>query len=322
MPSSTSAPDRSAAATAGISVRGLSKNFGAQQALQPLHLELEPGQIVGLIGPNGSGKSTFLRLLVGLLSPTSGAATVAGAELRGDGLAVRQRATFAPGEIACYPELTGWDQLDWFLSGRARAAQRRGRELMERLGLPGHKRLREYSHGMKRQLMFAAALAPDVPVRILDEPTEGLDPTKRGEVLAILAEDAGPGRTLLLSSHHLGEVDRGCARLLFLNQGRLIADERAADLAERARRLVRLGYRNAAEAQALEQHLNPALASGQLRSLKRHGERLTVELSAPDPRALLARLEGGQGLACPQRIEYGQLSLPDLYRDLYGVEGL
>jgi len=155
---------------------------------------------------------------------------------------VRQRATFAPGEIACYPELSGWEQLEWFLAGRPRAALRRGRDLMERLKLPGHKRLREYSHGMKRQLMIAAALAPDVPVRILDEPTEGLDPTKRGEVLALLAEDAGPGRTLLLSSHHLGEVDRGCARLLFLNQGRLIADERAAELAERARRLVRLCF--------------------------------------------------------------------------------
>jgi hypothetical protein len=102
----------------------------------------------------------------------------------------------------------------------------------------------------------------------------------------------------------------------------LIADERAAELAERARRLVRLSFQSPEEAQALEQRLAGALSSGIVRAINRHAERLTVELARPDPRPLLARLDGESGMACPQRIEYGQLSLPDLYRDLYGVDGL
>jgi ABC-2 type transport system ATP-binding protein len=302
---------------AGIQTRGLCRSFGEQRALQPLDLEIEPGAIVGLVGPNGSGKSTLLRLLVGLLRPNSGSAWVGGIELAGDGLAVRRRASFAPGEIACYPELSGHAHLDWFLEGRGRAARQRGRRLMERLGLPGQRLLRAYSHGMKRQLMFAAALAPEVPVRILDEPTEGLDPTKRGEVLAILEEDRAPGRTLLLSSHHLGEVDRACERLLFLNGGRLIADERASDLSERSRRLLRLSFETPEDAARVAARLQ-----GRVRAVQARGARLTIELERPDPRPLLAEWAADGSLPAPQRIDYGLLSLPDLYRDLYGVEGL
>lgn len=302
---------------AGISIRGLCRDFGAQRALHPLDLELEPGAIVGLVGPNGSGKSTLLRLLVGLLRPSAGQAWVGGAELVGDGLAVRQRTAFAPGEIACYPELSGHAHLDWFLEGRGREARLIGRRLMERLGLPGSRLLRAYSHGMKRQLMFAAAMAPQVAVRILDEPTEGLDPTKRGEVLSILEEDQRADRTLLLSSHHLGEVDRACERLLFLNAGRLIADERAAELGERSKRLLRLSFPSPEDAQRVA-----ARVAGRARSVQIRAGRLTIELERADPRPLLADWAADPSLPQPERIDYGQLSLPDLYRDLYGVEGL
>jgi ABC-2 type transport system ATP-binding protein len=306
-----------ALAPATISVRGLSKRFAANVALQPLDLELGPGGIVGLLGPNGSGKSTFLRLLTGLVPRDGGTARVAGAELAGDGTAVRRRASYAPGEIGLYRELTAREHLAWFLRGRDAGALGRALALAGELGLPLERRVRAYSHGMKRQLMFAAALAPDVPVRILDEPTEGLDPSKRGEVIELLRADAGPGRLILLSSHHLGEVDRVCERLVFLDRGAKIADERAADLHARAQRLLRMSFDPAAPLAHLTE-LAPAWGA---RNVRIRGERVVFELADADARVFLARAAADPRFPRPAGVEYGQLSLAELYRDLYGVEG-
>src|SRR5690606_36610875 len=161
----------------------------------------------------------------------------------------RRRCTYAPGELALYGELTGRDHLRWFLRGRGRPALGRALGIATDLGLPLERRVRGYSHGMKRQLLFAAALAPDVRVRVLDEASEGLDPTKRGQILDLLAADARRGTAILLSSHHLGEVDRVCDRLVFLNEGRKVGDEDAAEVRERAQRLVRVRYADQAEAE-------------------------------------------------------------------------
>ncbi len=299
-----------------ILVRGLAKRFGDRQALAPLDLDLGPGGIIGLLGPNGSGKSTFLRLLTGLVPRDSGRAWVDGVELAGDGTNVRRRVSYAPGEIALYREQRASRHLDWLVRGRDARALARATELANTLGLPLAKRVGTYSHGMKRQLMLCAALASDLRVRILDEPTEGLDPTKRGEVLELLRAQARDGRTLLLSSHHLGEVDRVCDRLVFLNEGRKIADERAADVQERARKLVRLSFERDSEARELASRAS-ALGA---RSARVRETRVLVELASDDPRPFLAQL-GAPGLPQPRTVEYGQMSLAELYRDLYGVEG-
>lgn len=316
------------AARGAIVVRGLSKRFGDRQALAPLDLDLGPGGIIGLLGPNGSGKSTFLRLLTGLVPRDSGRAWVDGVELQGDGTNVRERVSYAPGEIALYREQRASNHLDWLVRGRDARALARATELALALGLPLKKRVGTYSHGMKRQLMLCAALASDLRVRILDEPTEGLDPTKRGEVLELLRAQAREGRTLLLSSHHLGEVDRVCDRLVFLNEGRKIADERAADVQERARKLVRLSFERESEARELATRLDalgasrgsgpsaPIVASARVRDT-----RVLVELASDDPRSFLAHLGAPGGMPQPRTIEYGQMSLAELYRDLYGVEG-
>ncbi len=301
-----------------VRVRGLTRRFGSHVALAPLDLDLHPGEITGLVGPNGSGKSTFMRLLLGLVPRSGGQITVAGVPLRGDGLAMRRKATFAPGELGLYGELSGRAHLDWFLAGRPREARKTARLRAERLGLPLHKRLRQYSHGMKRQLLFCSALAPEVPLRVLDEPTEGLDPTKRGEVLQILEEDRNAGRAQILSSHHLGEVDRACDRLLFLQGGELIADERADELAAKSRRLVSVLF-------ARE---DAGDAARSLEALAAHGrrtdfdERFSFLLDSEDPRPFLRDLAELPDLPRPLSIETGRRSLNDLYRDLYGVEGL
>jgi ABC-type multidrug transport system ATPase subunit len=173
-----------------------------------------------------------------------------------------------------------------------------------------------YSHGMKRQLLFAAALAPRVCVRILDEISEGLDPNKRSVVLDLLAEDAARGTTVLLSSHHLAEVDRACDTFVFLERGRLVGIERAADLRARAARLLHLEFapEALAGARAALEHLRGAQVSAV------HEARVTLLLASADPREALAQLAGLPGLPAPRRVQYGELALRDLYRDLYGVE--
>jgi ABC-2 type transport system ATP-binding protein len=315
---------RAAHATLALETTGLSREFGARTALAPLSTAIRAGEIVGLLGPNGSGKSTLLRMLVGLVRPTAGGARVAGVELAGDGLAVRRVASFAPGEIALYGEMSARAHLDWLLRGREHAARARARGIAERLGLPLDAQVRSFSHGMKRQLLLAAALAPDVPVRLLDEPTEGLDPTKRGEVLALLREDRAAGRTLVLSSHHLGEVDAVCTRLLFLSAGKLVADEDARALERRAAALLRLRFPAAVGAERIASELARAGLSPS-RTWQVAGEEgqiwASCRLEDGDPRAAFTRLASAE-LPAPTAVQHGRLSLAELYHELYGVEGV
>jgi ABC-type multidrug transport system ATPase subunit len=296
---------------------GLTRSFGSKLALAPLDLTIGPGGVTGLLGPNGSGKSTFMRCLVGLVPADAGRAWVDRVPLSGDGTGIRRRTTYAPGELHLYGELRGAEHLDWLLRGRERAARAKARELAGELGLPLEAKVRGYSHGMKRQLLFVAAMAPDVPVRILDEPTEGLDPSKRGHVLDLLGRDAARGTTVLLSSHHLGEVDRACDRLLFLNEGRLIADETPASVHGRAARLLHLTWTTSAP-----ENLEQALLGPFAEQVRVTGTRATILLNTPDPLPLLAELAGMPGLPAPASLEHGRVSLAELYRDLYGEEGI
>ncbi|MEY2746867.1 MAG: Daunorubicin/doxorubicin resistance ATP-binding protein DrrA, partial [Planctomycetota bacterium] len=194
--SSGPSPDNSASPhdAPTIVARGVARRFGEKVAVAGIDLRVGPG-ITGLLGPNGSGKSTFLRCLYGLVRPDAGEIEVAGAKLVGDGVAIRRRASYAPGEIALYGEMSAREHLGWLLRGREAGAFERALELAARLELPVARRVRSFSHGMKRQLLVCAALAPGTSVRILDEPTEGLDPTKRGQVLEMLFEDAARGTT-------------------------------------------------------------------------------------------------------------------------------
>ncbi len=300
-----------------IAVDGLARSFGRTQAVLPFALEIGPRGITGLLGPNGSGKSTFLRMLIGLVRPDAGSCSVDGVALAGDGTAVRRRVAYVPGETHVYGELSGRAHLAWLLRGRGRAALARSTGIAERFGLPLAARVRKYSHGMKRQLFLAAALGPDVRVRILDEPTEGLDPSRRGEVLELLAEDART-TTILLSSHHLGEVERVCRRLLFLRRGELLDERAAGALHVRARRALRVQWPGAIERGSLERALG-----GLPLELRLDGARATLFFPAgADPRAALAALIGARELPEPVSIVYGQLSLQELYRELYGAEGV
>jgi len=300
-----------------IVARGIARAFARRPVLRPMDIQIEAGAVAGLLGPNGSGKSTFLRCLLGLVRPDAGTARLDGVDLAGDGTAVRRRVAYAPGEIALYGEMRGRDHLDWLLRGRGHAARARARSIAGDFGLPLERRVRTYSHGMKRQLLLAGALAPDVRIRILDEATEGLDPTRRGEVLERLRDDAAGGTTILLSSHHLGEVDRVCDVLVFLSEGRKIAEESSEAVAARARRLVRMTFEPGADMASVARYFEGVAGA----RLQVAGTRATVELEDGDPSALLGAALSSPAIPRPRAVACGELSLQDLYREVYGVEG-
>ncbi len=223
-----------------ISIRGLTKQYGSLTALKELNLEVQPGEILGFLGLNGAGKTTAIRLLLDLLRPTSGKASIFGHDCWLDGLAARTHVGYLPGELGIYSDLTGLEVLD-FLAGlkRLKVDQHRRQELVERLQLPERdlrRKLRQYSTGMKRKLGIIQAFEGDPLLLILDEPTEGLDPVMQESFYALLEETRQKGRTVFLSSHVLSEVERVCDRIALLRKGELVllgGTERIRKLAAR-----------------------------------------------------------------------------------------
>jgi len=301
--------------TPAIRIRGLSRRFGNNQALSPMDLDVAPGEIVGLIGPNGSGKSTLLRCLTGVVKKDAGEVTVDGEDFASDGVNIRRRVTYSPGEVNTYGELTGAGHLTWLLRGRDQATHARALEVAEDLGLPTRSKVRTYSHGMKRQLLFAAAIAPAVRVRLLDEITEGLDPAMRARILDRLRADADAGAATLLSSHHFGEVDRVCDRLVFINEGKKLSEESPETIAARARGLATFEYADATAARDAHERFEAEGIDADPRD-----RRLLVRLGEEDPQRVLGLLLGRSDLPAPTSVVYGRLPLADLYHELYGEE--
>ncbi len=307
-----------------LSVDGLTRAFGTLRAVKPFQLTLGPGGITGLLGPNGSGKSTFLRMLIGLVRPDGGTAVVDGIPLKGDGTEIRKRVTYMPGEIRPYGELSGDEHLRFLVRGRDEDALPHALGIANQLDLPLERKVRGYSHGMKRQLFFAAAMGPKTRVRILDEPTEGLDPTRRREVLEIMQEDVRRnGTTVLLSSHHLGEVDRACERTLFLRRGELLDESAANDIRRRAKRAMRLQFPEEIAPEQLARVLQELEALDGVDVTEKSASRLTLFLEERStPKETIARILSLSSLPEPSSVVFGELSLHELYRELYGAEGV
>lgn len=233
--------------TTAISIRGLTKRYGALTALNHLNLEVAQGEVLGFLGLNGAGKTTAIRLLLDLLRPTSGTAFIFGHDCCQEGLAARTKIGYLPGELGLYPDLTGLEVLD-FLAGinRQPVDPRRRQELMERLELPSRdlrRKLRQYSTGMKRKLGIIQAFQADPPLLILDEPTEGLDPLMQESFYSLLNEAKRRGKTVFMSSHVLSEVERVCDRIALLRKGELVLQSGIEAIRRLAARRVRVFFR-------------------------------------------------------------------------------
>jgi len=213
-----------------IRTEGLAKRFGGLQALAPLDLEVEAGEVLGYLGPNGAGKTTTIRLLLGLLRPTAGKAEIFGLDAQRDTVAAHRRLAYVAGETSLWPSLTGMETLHLLgrVQGRVDGAYRD--ELIERFALDPSKKVRSYSKGNRQKLGLIAGLASRADLLLLDEPTSGLDPLMEREFRRCVAEATAQGQTVFLSSHILSEVEALCDRVAILRAGRLVEVGTLADL--------------------------------------------------------------------------------------------
>ncbi|MFE2548621.1 ATP-binding cassette domain-containing protein [Streptomyces sp. NPDC059355] len=215
--------------TKAISVAGLHKAFGRTHALDGLDLTVATGEVHGFLGPNGSGKSTTIRVLLGLLRADSGTAELLGGDPWAHAVALHRRVAYVPGDVTLWRNLSGGEVID--LHGRLRGGLDRARraELIERFELDPTKKGRTYSKG-NRQKVALVAFSSDAELLILDEPTSGLDPLMEGVFQGCVAEARAAGRTVLLSSHILSEVETLCDRVSIIRKGRTVETGTLADL--------------------------------------------------------------------------------------------
>ncbi|MGW3322745.1 ABC transporter ATP-binding protein [Streptomyces virginiae] len=216
--------------TKAISVAGLHKAFGRTRALDGLDLSVTTGEVHGFLGPNGAGKSTTIRVLLGLLRADSGTAELLGGDPWADAVALHRRVAYVPGDVTLWRNLSGGEVMD--LYGRLRGGLDRTRraELVERFELDPTKKGRTYSKGNRQKVALVAAFASDVELLVLDEPTSGLDPLMEEVFQSCVTEARAAGRTILLSSHILSEVETLCDRVSIIRKGRTVETGTLAEL--------------------------------------------------------------------------------------------
>ncbi|MFY1677934.1 MULTISPECIES: ABC transporter ATP-binding protein [unclassified Streptomyces] len=231
--------------TKAITVAGLEKSFGRTRALDGLDLEVDQGEVHGFLGPNGAGKSTTIRVLLGLLRADAGTVRVLDRDPWTDAVELHRRLAYVPGDVELWPHLTGGEAID--LLTRLRGGRRGGRgatdrrvrrrrdELTERFDLDPTKKGRSYSKGNRQKVAIVAALASDAELLLLDEPTAGLDPLMEVVFQEVVGEAKAAGRTVLLSSHVLAQVERLADRVSIVRLGRMVESGSLADLRHLAR---------------------------------------------------------------------------------------
>jgi polyether ionophore transport system ATP-binding protein len=213
-----------------ISVSGLVKTFGRVRALDGLDLTVAGGEVHGFLGPNGAGKSTTIRVLLGLLRADAGDARLLGGDPWGDAVELHRRLAYVPGDVNLWPNLSGGEAID--LLGRLRGGldSARRAEMIERFELDPAKKGRTYSKGNRQKVALVAALASDAELLVLDEPTSGLDPLKEAMFRDCIEEVRREGRTVLLSSHILAEVEALCDRVTIIRAGKTVESGSLAEL--------------------------------------------------------------------------------------------
>ena len=208
--------------TPPIEITGLRKRFGTTVALDGLDLRVAAGEVHGFLGPNGSGKSTTIRVLLGLLRADGGTAKLFGEDPWRDAERLHRRLAYVPGDVSLWPNLSGGEVIDLLARLRGGADPARRADLIERFELDPTKKGRSYSKGNRQKVALVAALASDVELLILDEPTSGLDPLMEKVFSECIEEVRKDGRTVLLSSHILSEVERLCDRVSIIRAGRTV----------------------------------------------------------------------------------------------------
>ena len=216
--------------TSAIDVAGLHKSYGKTIALDGLDLRVATGEVHGFLGPNGAGKTTTIRILLGLLRADGGTATLLAGDPWSQATELHRRLAYVPGDVSLWPNFTGGEVID--LLGRLRGGFDAGRRasLIERFELDPTVKARAYSRGNRQKVALIAALASDVELLLLDEPTAGLDPLMEATFRSCIEEDRAKGRTVLLSSHILSEVEALCDRVTIIRHGKAVESGSLAEM--------------------------------------------------------------------------------------------
>ncbi|WP_019153499.1 ABC transporter ATP-binding protein [Robertmurraya massiliosenegalensis] len=213
-----------------LKVSNLTKKFGKFTALDGVNLEVNSGEIVGFIGPNGAGKSTTIRVILGILKATSGEVKIFDKDAWNDAVDIHKRVAYVPGDVNLWPNLTGGEVIDLFvkLNGTDHGSKRE--ELIQKFDLDPTKKCRTYSKGNRQKVALVAAFSSDADLYILDEPTSGLDPLMEKVFQECVMEVKRLGKSVLLSSHILSEVEKLCDRVSIIRQGKIIESGTLAEL--------------------------------------------------------------------------------------------
>lgn len=233
--------DGRASASAAISMRDVVKSYGRVRALDGLDLEVARGEVHGFLGPNGAGKSTTIRILLGILRHNSGTVRFLGEDPWSKAVPLHRRLAYVPGDVELWPGLTGGEAIDLFARLRGGVDRRRRDELIERFDLDPRKKGRTYSKGNRQKVALISALASDVELLLLDEPTAGLDPLMEAVFQDCIREAKDAGRTVLLSSHILAQVEALADRVSIIRSGRIVETGTLSELRHLSRTTITVG---------------------------------------------------------------------------------
>ncbi len=234
-----------------IETHNLTVYYGKHRGILDVNLAVEQGEVFGFLGPNGAGKTTTQRVLMDVIHPTSGRATIFGQDCQKDGVDIRKRVSYLPGELSLYPNMKASEFLDMLVSLRDHTVDKTYRQqLLDRLDLDPSRRMKEYSRGNKQKIGVVAAFMDKPDLLILDEPTSGLDPLVQQTVMELVQEVKQDGRTVFFSSHILPEVQAVCDRVGIIRDGELIQTASVEALTKQAFKRLHLTFQKLPPADA------------------------------------------------------------------------
>jgi len=235
-----------------IEVESLTKNYGSKRGISNVSFSVEEGEVFGFLGPNGAGKTTTIRLLMALLHADAGTGRIAGMDCWRQSVEIKRLIGYLPGEPSLDPGLTGGQLLEYFAHLRGGVDQAYLKQLIQRLDLDPSRKFRQYSSGNKRKVVLIQAFMHHPRLLILDEPTNGLDPLNQQEFGRMVKEVRDEGRTVLLSSHILSEVEQTCSRVGIIREGQLVRTGGVAELKDIKRHEITITFANAVPAEAFK----------------------------------------------------------------------
>jgi ABC-2 type transport system ATP-binding protein len=292
---------------AALETSSLTKTYGATRAVVELSLRVEVGQVFGFLGPNGAGKTTTIRMILGLQRPTSGQAAVLGLDAQADSVEIHRRVGYLPGELALYPRLSGWQHIERFAHARGERNLSLAETLCERFAVVADRPARELSKGNRQKVGLVLAFMHRPELLVLDEATSGLDPLMQDEFERLVRETVGEGRTVFLSSHELGEVQRLADRVAIIRSGRLVASDTVESLRRSTPLRIEARFRGPVDASRF------ALLEG-VSVTRRDGDRVTLQAAGPLAPVLTAIAEHDPVDVLSRHADLDELFL-ELYRD-------